>query len=248
MIERLGRVEFFATLPAGFFLLLALVLAASPVVDPDGRSWSAWAVIHRIAVDEVEGHASLILLILFATYLLGSLVRSLPVSIVDRLTPPFRRGFPPIDVVREALAELSQHKKATRFTAAHAPKVGSTLPTTVFNHWKNWLCVLNQDAFRYYQSFESRSRMFAGMAMAGAVGCVCALVILYRAGWSVPRIGVELLVASGALVLLFGGQFRRVRKQEAGVLVSLFVCVRSAQVEGGRSPGGDEADSEPEEK
>jgi len=98
------------------------------------------------------------------------------------------------------------------------------LSADTFNYWKDVLSFRAPEAFAFYQTFEMRSRFFAGMFWAGALGVLGAIyaVIEYRGG-AMLWIG-QLLALSAAMVVAFGLQLRRVRQQEARVLLTLFVA------------------------
>ena len=76
------------------------------------------------------------------------------------------------------------------------------------------------EGFRLYQSFEARSRFFAGMFWAGLFGIAgWVWLVIYS---EMARDRWHLLIPSVILVIVFGSQFRRVRAQESLVLFSVY--------------------------
>jgi hypothetical protein len=108
------------------------------------------------------------------------------------------------------------------------------------------LCLRAPTGFTFYQSFEARSRFFAGMFWAGMAGIGGGL---YLVG-TVPRAplsyapALQMIVVSVTLVLAFGFQLRRVREQEARVLVTLFAALLQGEP-GSAVDGRPEKPSEP---
>jgi hypothetical protein len=152
------------------------------------------------------------------------------VRTVERLLPPFRVMFPHWRVLRTFVAGLKTNASWAGLAEGELPDLPAAVPygetMLLFNHWKNALCVRSPESFRYYQMFESRSRMFAGMFWAGLIGVLGSI-------WTLAHLGVtgfahtpfawQALAVSAVVILLFGGQFRRVREQEARVLLSLYL-------------------------
>jgi hypothetical protein len=179
---------------------------------------------------EARQEPALVLLVLFASYLSGTLVRTLPVRTVERLLPPFHVTFPHWRVLRSFVAGLRTNAAWAGLAASELPDLPADIPyretMLLFNHWKSALSVRTPDSFRYYQTFESRSRMFAGMFWAGLLGAVGSIYTLARLGVTVflhTPFAWQALAVSLLIALLFGGQFRRVREQEARVLLSLYL-------------------------
>jgi hypothetical protein len=219
MLERVGRLEFFAALLPGFFLVCAITIAFAPVqMVPTTTLWTRL----EGAATHIGGAPPLVVLLAFGAYLIGSLVRIVPLKAVERVIPPGKVLFPHVVEVRRFINTLKEEATAACHEVSLGPTIGNSLSQHVFNHWKNAVCLRSADGFRYYQSFESRSRMFAGMFWAGLVGILCAIITICRTVPNVSRAGVELMVLSLAIVVCFGSQFRRVRVQEAVVLASLF--------------------------
>ena len=85
-------------------------------------------------------------------------------------------------------------------------------------------------AYAVCQTFEARSRFFAGMFWAGLVGAIAGTVLsgIHLAGsdlW-VHKPALQLIIISALMMLLFGRQLAGVRKQEASVVLFLYISYR----------------------
>jgi len=222
MFDRIEKIDFFAVLPAGFYVFVVLFIDYHAYLAPKAFSGGTiWNPILSLA--ENAGNKPVILaLVLFVCYLLGSSLRALPVKWVEQVTPPFRVEFPYPTKLKKALAELKADEKALCFNSEKPPCIGDAVEMSVFNYWKDTLCIEAHQAFAYYQTFEARTRFFAGMFWSGCIGVVGGIAVLrHTAANSLPDKSI-LLVLSLLIVAIFGSQFRRVREQEARVLLTLF--------------------------
>lgn len=248
MLNRIGKVDFFAVLPAGFYVFVVFLIVFGLATSPTtGTTISIWKPISDLVATAVGKPVTLVL-VLFGSYLIGSSLRAFPVKWAEKATPPFRLEFPyPLELQR-VISELEKQKEASGFNPNKSLSISDDLKMSVFNYWKDKLCMKSPDGFSYYQSFEARTRYFAGMFWAGCIGVIGGLIIIFQIpnGSLDQKFGV--LVLSIMIMVVFGGQFRRVREQEARVLVSLFAvlqqdCVTSQQVNAGdgKKRGGADA-------
>ena len=102
--------------------------------------------------------------------------------------------------------------------------ISKGIPMFVFNYWKDFVCISSPEGFEFYQTFETRSRMFAGMIFAGLVGILGSLLIIYLTRNYSCEVGLTLFLFSLALYITFGANFRRVRTQEAQVLLMIYLA------------------------
>lgn len=222
MFDRIEKIDFFAVLPAGLYVFVVLVIdyhaCLSPDVFSDGTIWSP---ILSLA-DNAGSRPVILALVIFVCYLLGSSLRALPVKWVEAVTPPFRTEFPYPQKLGKLLDNLKSGLKESEFNADGAPYIGDNITMSVFNYWKDTLCIEARQAFIYYQTFEARTRFFAGMFWAGCIGTVGGMpAFFHTAGDRLPDKSI-ILIFSLLIVAVFGGQFRRVREQESAVLFTLF--------------------------
>ena len=122
------------------------------------------------------------------------------------------------------------------------------VPIEVFNLWKNNLNYDKPEIFKYYQTFEAQSRFFAAMLWACLTGASIWFVLPYYYGLRaqtiyipqltmievirlLPYINAKTLAplystfmsVSFVFAFLFGVSFWRVRRNEATVLLSLYL-------------------------
>lgn len=222
MFDRIEKIDFFAVLPAGFFVFVVLFIDYQAFLSPDAfLGKSIWNPVLNLA-EAVGSKPVTLALILFVCYLLGSSLRAFPVKWVERITPPFRIEFPYPEKLNNVIKELASNCKACDFELERSPIINNNVEMTVFNYWKDTLCIGAHDAFAYYQTFEARTRFFAGMFWSGCIGIVGGTAVLFFRGVSELPDKYIPFVLSVILVAIFGGQFRRVRVQEARVLITLF--------------------------
>ena len=92
----------------------------------------------------------------------------------------------------------------------------------VFNYWKDILCVNSIEGFIYYQTFETRVRLFAGYYWASWSGIIGGCYIMLKEQTISHDIGFPLFLISLVLIITFGSNFRRVRRQEARALLLIY--------------------------
>ncbi len=227
-IGRITTVEFLAAFPPGFFLFVALYVCMTSG-SPGAASSDLWTHLNSLSAD-ITKSPPLFLFVTFAAYLLGSITRSMPVQWAERLVSLGRSGFPFENKLRMMLDDIKRECKIGNFDPQHAPLVDERISPSTFNYWKDFLCARAPESFSYYQSFEARSRFYTGMFWAGAVGVLCALCAILPAHFrdDPSNSGLGLGAVSLLLCLAFGTQLRRVREQEARVLLTLYIIVATS--------------------
>lgn len=216
--------EFFAAIPPGFFIfIVSFVCLVNGTAA--ATSLSLWEHLLFLST-KIKENPPVIIFVLFAAYLLGSIIRSMPVQWAEAVASFGRSRFPFGPKLRGMLREIKDECAATNLRPESLPTV-EKLSSSTFNYWKDFLCARAPEAFLYYQSFEARSRFYTGMFWAGAVGIIGGGVTVLRSYMAnlslIP--GTQLCVVSLCLCLAFGTQLRRVREQEARVLLTLFTIV-----------------------
>ncbi|MBI1760234.1 MAG: hypothetical protein HYR56_02250 [Acidobacteria bacterium] len=220
IVSQFNKSDLFAVLPPGF-VIFTFVYA---VYRTNNQTASLWAVLQGLT-DQLQQRPAWLVFVLFAAYLLGNLVRTIPVEFAERMLPPFRKkGFPYPDKLQEVIVTLTENAAAARLVdSEQLPDLSNGVPLHVYNYWKNALCVGTANGFDYFQSFETRMRFFTGMLWAGWVGLLGSLVIALRCQTLTHPAGLTMFVLALVILLTFGLNFRRVRRQEARALLLLFV-------------------------
>jgi hypothetical protein len=230
-VGRMSSVEFFAAIPPGLYVFLVSYLCFTKE-EPIG--WpSLWSALLPLS-QALQADPPMIILALFGSYLFGSIIRSLPVDKADSSRVWRKPGeFPYPDVLDGTIQQMAKESAACGIDALRLPrwKGSKGLSKATFNYWKDVLCLRAPGAFAFYETFESRSRFFTGMFWAGCSGVLGAVSVLIRASnngiWLLPAL--QLLLISTVLIFAFGYQLRRVREQEAKVLLSLFTALSQRQ-------------------
>lgn len=238
-LGRVNRYDFFAILGSGicvvgsFALLAAALLELSPNPSPlDTLKWLSSAI---------ENHWAVAVGLLFLAFLIGNVLRALPVNLVDNWSRKcferlrkrdkyhaalWREAFPYAEMLELELEALKRNRRGLNFTI---PPEGTR--HSMFNFWKAELCRENPSAFEFTQELEGRVRLFATMFWAALLGFAAgAIMALWSAlgalvdGWGF--VALLTLVLSGSICTVFGSQLRRVRGQEvAGVFVAYISLV-----------------------
>ncbi len=219
MVSQFPRSEFLSVLPPGLFVLTAAFAAA----NVQSSQQTLWAFLSNFAV-QIQNAPLLLLFLLLGSYLLGSVLRALPVNWVERLVPPFGVQFPYPTVIEDVLKTFLQNQSLTGHDVTSIPSINGQLPMHVFNFWKDVLCVSSPGAFEYYQTFETRVRLFAGLTWASSVGVLCAGVAAVRLETVSSPLALAIFLLSAMMLVAFGLNFRRVRRQEVRVLFMLYVA------------------------
>jgi len=223
-ISKIGKVEFFAVMPSGFYVLnIAFILLYEEAWTQPADS--LWDHISPLA-DLTKENPVILIFILFGSYLLGSILRAIPVGWSERVS---KLGVPSKFPYQARLETVRTHLENTGcfytqdtcdlFIQGDTDSIHS-----VFNHWKDILCVNCPEAFDYYRAFEARTRFFSNMFLAGLTGLIGALIMIgrtdnlrYGPAWYL--LGISLII-----IVPFGLQLKRVRLQEVKVLQSLMIA------------------------
>jgi hypothetical protein len=181
--------------------------------------------------------------VFFAAYVLGSIIRCMKVTLAERVSPPFTSSFPYSEDLERVLQGLHDNPAADVDKCfVRRLKAGiecSSLPCSkaaprafvldqmeairtedLFNYWKDTLCIGSERGYEYYESYEARTRFSAGMVLAAAFSALCALYAAQRSGAAACQMAVFSLIT----YLVFGFHLRRVRRQEARVLLFMYVA------------------------
>lgn len=223
IVGQFSKSEFFSVLPPGFYTFI-VVFSCYAVSAPQGaRPSTLWMIFDALSA-KIYSNPVLLIFVLFACYLFGSIFRTLPVYWAE-MTVRFRNpNFPYSNVLSDALVELGSHAKATKHDSKKLPDLTQGVPMNVFNYWKNLLCLQSPEGFEYYQTFETRVRFFGGMiwsAWFGILGSIYIFIVAVRSSWP---IGAAILTISLVVLASFGLNFRRVRTQEAKALLLIFTA------------------------
>lgn len=228
-LGQFSKSDFFSVLPAGLYIFI-VIYSCFPLIFNlifGGISSPASLVdIFDSLATLINQQPAYIFFILFACYMLGSIFRAFPVRWAESSVPPWKKSeFPYPDILREVIDTLKKYSDATKHTESKLPHLEDELPMHVFNYWKDALCVNSIEGFDYYQTFETRVRFFCGMIWASWVGItlsVITIICYIRSPNIVLTIGLPLLVLSVVLILAYGLNFRRVRRQEARALLLIY--------------------------
>ena len=217
--------EFFAVLPGGLYSLLAIYCSVFSPIDSAIDQNNIWEHL-RPLVSELRKEPVTIILVLFFSYILGSIIRAFPVDWSEHLIPNFRVQFPFTENLKRNLVDFKNYSEALNLNEEKLPKLErDIIPPSVYNHWKDILSMNSENGFEHYQSFETRSRYFASMLWAGYIGVGSSIYFGYEAlKYSCYLPPLTLFVLSTFISLAYGFQLRRVRKVEAKVLLSLYVA------------------------
>lgn len=225
IISRIGKVNFFAVLPAGFFMCITFFLTFQKIVDNDNSLKFVWESMTEFANKPVA-----IIFTLFIAYTLGSTIQINSVYYTEYLTPPkiFNKDtFPYPDFLVKNLSRLNALTNATKHDKDKTPVIEGLPESDIvlaFNYWKDVLSMKCPDAFDYYQSHEAQTRFYSGIFISSLIGFLCSIIILIRAQMIFYYPGFILLITSLILLLAIGGQFRRVRQKEAMVLLFQYIA------------------------
>lgn len=222
-LGQFNRSDFFAVLPPGFYIFVVIYSCAALDFMAPSKELTILIIIEALT-NQVQQQPIYLIFILFACYMLGSIFRALPVVWAERSIPPFRTSFPDIDILKEVMETLNKNKDATKHDISKMPSLEdiNELPMHVFNYWKDVLCVNSSEGFEYYQTFETRVRLFSGIIWASWSGIFGGLYVMLKEGAFIHNIGLPLLSLSLILLTTFGSNFRRVRRQESRALLLIY--------------------------
>jgi hypothetical protein len=223
IIGKFGKGEIFTVLPPGFYTFIVVYSCYTVTGLPKNELTSLWMIIHKLSTD-IQNNPILLLLILFGSYLFGSIIRTVPVFLAEKTIPPHSANFPYPGILVDVLETMKNYKGTERDSAGKLPNIENGIPMDVFNYWKDLLCVNSIEGFDYYQTFEVRSRFFAGMIWAGWFGIFGGIYVLISTPSIVWRVAFAILIISIGVLAAFGLNFRRVRKQEAKALLLILIA------------------------
>lgn len=228
------RGEFFPVMAPGLYVVLAIA-AVSVAMGDDSTGATLWEKFKPF-VKLLTDYWPLSILVIFAAYLLGNILRAFPVNLSDRICRRwFRRTvslrdryffdfeFPYKVLIKEYVEMLPKYGVLSDKLLPNKEEIDEMKPYvlhTMFNYFKLVLCTGAPDAFVYIQEFELRVRLFSGMFWAGLVGIITNIILaVYVFANKDFEIWIGFIVVyfiiSLVLVLLFGRQLPRVRGQEA---------------------------------
>ncbi|HHM06263.1 MAG TPA: hypothetical protein ENJ19_11080 [Gammaproteobacteria bacterium] len=224
-LGKIGKIDFFAVLPSGTYILLSFYIFVIAGTDSQMQGGaSLWAAFIPL-VDLTHSKPTTLLLMLFSSYLLGSVLRALPVSFSEKAVNMFfsdKEPFPYQSELDNFFSELKRNSRIAGIDGHTVPDGGNAITKRVFNYWKHVICLHAPEAFVNYQEFEARTRFFSGMFLAGAIGAFVSLLCLVKALSYAPA--WYLLVLSVLVALSYGLSVRRVRVQEATTLAGLYLA------------------------
>lgn len=248
-LSRIQKSEFFAILAPGIYVVSAASLIAIPLIEPTATS--PWQRI----IQTLRGLAHdwpIVVVGVFFAYLIGSVLRAVPVNIADRLCKRlfgwtardpdsfdgliYRDHFPYSKMLDFQLQALQ--KSGIKIRIRWPLEKGTS--HTMFNYWKAALCLDTPAAFVYAQELEGRVRLFAGMFWAGILGLlvctagVCLLLGPLPTSWFGPLLVFVLL--SLTIAGVFGWRLRRVRADEAVRVFIAFLRLSQRPVAGVNQP------------
>jgi hypothetical protein len=189
-------------------------------IDKSPNVSSLWSIFTELS-GQVNKTPAILIFILFACYLFGSIVRAMPVFWAARIITPTSVQFPYEANLKKAIEKLNENVNASRHDLSRVPDLNGGLPIEVFNYWKDRLCIKSPEGFDYYKTFETRVRFFAGMIWASVIG-------LFGGGYIFfvkrdPQ-HLSLMLISILLLIIFGSNFSRIRKSEARALLTLYTA------------------------
>jgi hypothetical protein len=204
IISQFNRSEFFATLPSGFYVFF--ILYSFYEICINGTQLCFSQMVYKLA-SQTKDQPVLLVFIIFACYLIGSIFRALPVqwienstiifvpiknaikAISDILNPKTEKEevprkfykFPYPDILDKMLINIEDSKKQTFIERIPESirKLDEKAKMAVFNYWKAAICLQDIESFSYYQTFETRVRFFSSLICAGWLGIILSLFIYY---------------------------------------------------------------------
>lgn len=225
---QMGKGDVFAVLAPGVYV--SFVVYACAMATGSESTESLWDIFQDLVVNLQENPLSL-LIVAFLAYLVGSLVRAIPVSFAERaypsfegLKPSFKSTFPYPSILEAVSRDL---EKSYPGLGGHVPKlVGLSMKElhSLYNYWKSVVCHCSESGFDYYRSFEIRVRFFAGVIWAALAGILGSLYIAFDQG-AFLHSALHMFGISSLVFILLGGRIRKVRRQEARILLITYVAV-----------------------
>ncbi len=222
-LSQFSRSDFLAVLPPGFYVFVVIYSCAALEFIEPSKDRTIFKVIKLLA-NQIQHNPIYLIFILFACYMLGSIFRAFPVVWAERSIPPFHANFPDIDIMKNVIDTLNNNKETTKHDVSKMPllKDNGEFPMHVFNYWKDVLCINSIDGFEYYLTFETRVRLFSGIIWAAWSGVLGGLYVILKEGDNGLDVGLPILLLSLVLLVAFGSNFRRVRRQESRALLLIY--------------------------
>ncbi len=236
--SRIGVVDFFSVLVPGFYIVLSVTLFVTWLVGvqslTETRSW----------LKELTGPETWFLsaLVLLGSYVVGTVVRAISVTRIERICIWWKRprpstfriqaDFPYWTDLLENLKRIRNHRSLLK----GKPEEATSCPTVFFDYMKMVLCTCCPEAFAYTQSLEARVRFAAGILLGSFLSTFLMIVpfslmvLAIRRGLPWPRewfiAVVVLLVLSVVLWIILAGLFRRIRFEEANQVFLAYLAHR----------------------
>lgn len=253
-LNRVNRYDFFAILGSGVYVVGSCGLLSAALLM-QGQTNSAPAILERLS-QSVESHWPLAVGVLFLAFLIGSVLRALPVNLMDNWwNSRWNIGIKALIIRSGEAAEKRAYFRALwhdsfpygamlelelKALKENRPDLEFRLPPagtlhSMYNFWKAELCRENVAAFEYTQELEGRVRLFASMCWAAVIG-LCAAVggvvlclsIPRESGWLILML--VMLVLSALICWIFGSELRRVRGQEVASVFMAYVSLTQSRV------------------
>ncbi|MCP4601206.1 MAG: hypothetical protein GY847_11895 [Proteobacteria bacterium] len=226
--------DFFAIVVPGFYVICTASLFGFMTIPRNAQQDEPWKIICQ-AVANMD--ANWIALCVVASYLVGNIMRILPVKwpdawcgwIFGKLLRSrkelYEEGetFPYPKALKRRFDRLGGQKV---FNLPEAPTEKEGL-YVVFNYWKIILCKESPELFACTQVLEARVRMFVGIIWATGVGVILGGVQFIIPGtrvWWEPLLLSSLI--SFAIFLLFLLLLREARNEEARTVFFSYLALQ----------------------
>ncbi len=226
-LNRVSGIDFFAILAPGFYIFTVLYSTALAFDKNLEANSTFWSMLNSIS-DSISENLVYLIFIFFAAYLIGSVLRAIPVWLAEKIVRPRApSNFPYPDVLSYVLMELKHHEIHSGINDEVFPDFEGTFSPRVFDFWKHQLCVNSKDGFLFYRSFETRSRFFAGIVWASYIGVLFGIIICSSPinFHPINSLGGPILYFSLILAIAFGYNFRRIRRQEVHALLLAYLSL-----------------------
>lgn len=189
----------------------------------------------------LQAYWLLAIIFIIIGYLVGILIRSIRVNYADELSKKIFSKFDtrksgknlyesefPYPVMLEKIK-----KGLVDFKLIRDIKLPKNDLHDVYLFWKIMICSELPEVFDYIYTMESTVRLFAGMFWAGLLGIIGSLSIFVGCIFSFDIIGVVwwkfniyMLVISVTISIMFGGNIRRVRRQEVQAVFNAYLVLK----------------------
>ncbi|HTS19963.1 MAG TPA: hypothetical protein VMP11_20475 [Verrucomicrobiae bacterium] len=232
ILSRIGRFEFFAILAPGLCLVTVMVIfGAAYALGPDQSATAAITTLNQ----EASKQWPMSITMLFFAYMVGNILRAIPVSILDEICGrafkwtvrggdeydrlAYQEDFPYVPLLKKQLTQLQENSVLEGVSLP----VGLTAHTT-FNLWKLTLCDRSPATFDYTQELEGRVRLFSGMIWAALIsGVFGVLGAVFSRGTGIfhPSWFLVMTVVAAVsfiFVAVLGWRLRPVRAEEVRVV------------------------------